>query len=237
LIVTIETLFLGGNHPRPLTVIRSPRARHMRLAVDPRDGSVRLTLPRRAGLADALRWAETKRGWIDAQLVRLPEPRPVVNHMRFDFAGQPVEIDWSDHHPRTPQILDDRLRVGGPEAQLGPRLLRWLKQQARDCLTRETLEMAGKIGVSIAAVRIGDPVSRWGSCASSGRISYSWRLILAPSFVRRATVAHEVAHRIHMNHGPAFHALVAQLLETDPAPARAWLRQNGASLHWFGRSS
>lgn len=209
----------------------------MRLAVDPRDGSVRLTLPRRAGLADGLRWAETKRGWIEAQLERLPEPRPIVNHMQFEVAGQPIEIDWSATHPRTPLLTDNRLRIGGPEEQLGPRLHRWLKQQARDCLTRETHEMAYKIGVSVAAVRIGDPVSRWGSCASSGRINYSWRLILAPTFVRRATVAHEVAHRRHMNHGPAFHALVAQLLGADPSPARSWLRQNGAALHWFGLSS
>ena len=55
--------------------------------------------------------------------------------------------------------------------------------------------------------------------------------------VRRATVAHEVAHRVHMNHGPAFHALVADLLEDDPTPARAWLRENGARLYRVGRSN
>jgi len=86
-------------------------------------------------------------------------------------------------------------------------------------------------------VTIGDPKGRWGSCASSGAIRYSWRLILAPGWVRRATVAHEVAHRVHMNHAPVFHALVAELLEDHPTPARAWLRTHGAALHWFGRSS
>jgi hypothetical protein len=40
-----------------------------------------------------------------------------------------------------------------------------------------------------------------------------------------------------MNHAPVFHALVATLLEADPAPARAWLRTHGAGLHWVGRSS
>jgi predicted metal-dependent hydrolase len=52
--------------------------------------------------------------------------------------------------------------------------------------------------------------------------------------VRRATVAHEVAHRVHMNHGPHFHALVKQLLGYDPAAARLWLRRRGASLHRIG---
>jgi predicted metal-dependent hydrolase len=38
-----------------------------------------------------------------------------------------------------------------------------------------------------------------------------------------------------MNHGPAFHALVAELFGADPAPAREWLRREGAGLHRFGR--
>lgn len=232
-----EAVLGGGGLGQPLMIIRSPRARHLRLAVDPRNGSVTLTLPRRAILSDALRWAETKRGWIEAQLSRLPEARPIRNHMRFDLVGQPVTLDWSANHPRKPQLKDNRLMIGGPDVQLASRLIRWLKLEARDRLTFETHEMAEAIGVSVSGVRIGDPVSRWGSCASSGRISYSWRLILAPSFVRRATVAHEVAHRIHMNHGPDFHALVAQMLGEDPLPARKWLREHGAALHWFGRSS
>jgi len=89
--------------------------------------------------------------------------------------------------------------------------------------------------VKVSKVGVGDPVSRWGSCSASGTIRYSWRLVLAPDFVRRATVAHEVAHRVHLNHGRDFHALVATLLGADPAPARAWLRREGAGLHRFGR--
>jgi hypothetical protein len=62
-------------------------------------------------------------------------------------------------------------------------------------------------------------------------------LALAPAAVRRATAAHEVAHRIHMDHSPAFHALVEQLYGSDPTPHRRWLRTHGATLHWYGRSS
>lgn len=229
--------FRGGVHDRALTVLRSPRARQMRLAVDPRDGSVRLTLPRRAQIDHALRWAETKRDWIEAQLARLPAARPIMNGMCFDVGGETLVLDWSDHHPRKPLRCDGRLQIGGPAERLEARLLRWLKDEARALLDVETQEFAAKIAVSVPPIGIGDPVSRWGSCASTGQIRYSWRLILAPTFVRRATVAHEVAHRIHMNHGETFHALVKTILGEDPAPARQWLRRNGAMLHWFGRSS
>lgn len=235
--MTIEPHFCGGGYSRALTVLRSPRARRMRLAIDPRDGSIRLTLPRRALLDQGLRWAETKRGWIETQLAQLPAARPVMNGMRFELAGETLVLDWSETSPRKPVRSDGRLIIGGPLDQLQLRLLRWLKEEARLLLDRETQEFAGKACVSVPSVGIGDPVSRWGSCSASGQIRYSWRLILAPEFVRRATVAHEVAHRVHMNHGAAFHALVRTILREDPAPARAWLRNHGAALHGFGRSS
>jgi predicted metal-dependent hydrolase len=133
------------------------------------------------------------------------------------------------------RIEPERVVTGGPGEMVEGRLLRWLKRHALEILTAETKEFAQKAGVTVDRVGVGDPRSRWGSCSSSGAIRYSWRLILAPDWVRRATVAHEVAHRVHMNHGAAFHALVEQLLGTDPAPARAWLRREGASIHRIGR--
>jgi predicted metal-dependent hydrolase len=229
-------IFEGGDHRRPLILVRSPRTRRMRLVVDPRDGAIKLTLPPRASKADALKWAQTKRSWIEAQLARLPRPQPIVPGMTILLGGESLIVDWQEKRGRTPKIVGDQLLVGGPEAMIAARLLRWIKREALTLMTAETLEYAQKRAIRIGKVGVGDPVSRWGSCAVSGDIRYSWRLMLAPDFVRRATIAHEVAHRIHMNHGPEFHALVADLFESDPTPARRWLRANGAALHWFGRS-
>jgi predicted metal-dependent hydrolase len=198
---------------------------------------VRLTLPRYAKIDDALHWAETKRGWIEQQLAKLPLATPITNGMCFEVGGDMLMLNWAEHYPRRPLRANGRLQIGGPFPQLQARLLRWLRDEARTLLNFETQEFATKINVSVPPIRIGDPVSRWGSCTASGQIRYSWRLILAPSFVRRATVAHEVAHCIHMNHGPEFHALVETLLSENPTPARKWLRNHGSALHWFGRSS
>lgn len=233
----VEPVFSGGGHVRPLTLVRSARARQMRLVVSPRDGSVRLTVPHRAGIAEASRWAETKRGWIEAQLAALPTPKPIVPGMTLPLAGETVMLDWAECYPRKPRLTDTALRIGGPLLSLESRLLRWLKSEARMLLEAESQDFAARIGVTLGRIGVGDPVSRWGSCAASGDIRYSWRLILAPAHVRRATVAHEVAHRIHMNHSRQFHALVAEIFGEDPAPARHWLRAHGAALHWFGRAA
>jgi predicted metal-dependent hydrolase len=218
-----------------IDVVRNARARRIRLSVDPRDGRVRLTLPPRASLRKALAWAEEQQAWVAAQQAQLPETLPFAPEMRIPFAGAELEIAWDARAPRTPRREGDRLLCGGPQESLSGRVERWLRAEALRTLSEETEEYAARAGVTVTRVSIGDPRGRWGSCAASGAIRYSWRLILTPVHVRRATVAHEVAHRIHMNHSPAFHRLVATLYEADPAPARAWLRRNGAALHRVGR--
>lgn len=236
-VTTSELHFAGGGRDWPLVVIRRRGAKGMRLSVDPRDATVRLSLPMRAPLKPALGWAAGKRDWIEAQLAKLPAPQPIMPGMRFVLAGAEVMLDWNPAHPRMPRLEAGILRVGGPIEQMSARVMRYLKRVALDTLTRETQDLAAAHGITVSKIGVGDPRSRWGSCASSGDIRYSWRLILAPTHVRRATVAHEVAHRVHMNHSREFHALVATLNEADPRPASRWLRANGSSLHWFGRGA
>lgn len=216
-------------------VVRHARARRMRLAIDPRDGRVRLTLPPRASLARAMAWVEEQRGWIEAQRAALPCPRPFVPGGRIPFGDGEIEIVWPAPGIRAARLEGDRLLCGGPRETLARRVERWLRAEALRLLAEETAHYARLAGVTVTRVAIGDARGRWGSCASSGVIRYSWRLVLAPAAVRRATVAHEVAHRVHMNHSPAFHALVARLYGADPTPMRHWLRQHGAALHWVGR--
>ena len=231
--VRSDLLFHGGGRTRGLTVLRSPRARGMRLAVDPRDGGVRLTLPASAVIGPALAWAEGQRVWIETALAALPPPVPLAPGASIPFEGAMVTIEAAGSS-RIVRIDGERLLVGGPPELIAGRVLRWLRAQARARLEGETRLVAARAGVSIGRVRIGDARSRWGSCSAAGDIAYSWRLILAPPPVREATVTHEVAHRLHMDHGPDFHAAVTRLLGRVPKAERAWLRQNGARLHGIG---
>lgn len=216
-------------------VRRSPRARRVRLVVDPRDGAVKLTVPARANLASAVRWAESKRAWIEATIAALPRPDPLADGALIPFEGRDYRLNWRADAPRRVAIEGDRIVVGGPEELAAARLLRWLRAEALVRLKAETEQYCRLAGVTPARVGIGDAKTRWGSCTASGDIRYNWRLILAPPEVRRATVAHEVGHRLHMDHSPAFHAAVARLYGRDPAPERTWLRANGSRLHSFGR--
>lgn len=219
----------------PLRLVRHAAARRYRLVFDAVRGELRLTLPRRASERQALAWARAQGEWISAQAGQDSGPLAIGPGMLVPLRGAERIITWDAALPR--RVADDgvRLMLGGPRETVGPRLLRWLRAEAQTLLDTESRAMAAAHGLTVTSVAVADPRSRWGSCAADGRLRYSWRLILAPADVRRATVAHEVAHRVHMNHGAAFHALAADLNGSDPGPARRWLRAHGTALHWFGR--
>ncbi|HEY6917130.1 MAG TPA: SprT family zinc-dependent metalloprotease [Allosphingosinicella sp.] len=221
--------------PEGVTMKLSARAKVLRLRVDSRTGGVVLTVPKRVSQSRAIAWARSQEEWIARARSAVPATRPIEPGAVIPFRGEQVRIAWEAGHPRTPDLAEGEVRIGGPREGLDARILRWLKREALTALGDDTRLFAARAGVSVSRVGVGDTVSRWGSCSSSGAIRYSWRLILAPDWVREATAAHEVAHRIHMHHGPGFHTLVAELLGRDPAPARLWLRRNGAALHRIGR--
>lgn len=218
----------------PLLVVRRRGARGVRLRADGVAAAVRLSLPWRGGEAEALALLDGHRDWLAAQVAKWPQPRPFVPDALIPFDGGELALEWHAGHPRTPKRHGDALRIGGPMELLPGRTLRWLKAEALADMGAGTRELAARVERPVTAIRLGDPRSRWGSCASGGRIAYSWRLILAPAFVRRNVVAHEVAHLVHPNHGPGFHALLAEL-DGHAATSRRWLARNGAGLHWVGR--
>ncbi|EZP71888.1 Metal-dependent hydrolase [Sphingomonas paucimobilis] len=217
----------------PVRVRRSARARAYRLSLDRTRGELRLSLPLRADLKRALGWAQGHEGWVRTQLASRLPVLVLDDGAIFPLEGRDVQIRWVAETSRTIRIEGGSLMLGGAAESVPQRVLRWLKARARAVLEAETIAMAQDHGLIVTSIGIGDPRSRWASCSSGGGIRYSWRLILCPAAVRRATVAHELAHLLHMDHSPAFHAAHQRILGEDPRPARAWLRAHGTGLHRF----
>ena len=207
----------------------------LRLRYDSARQLLKLTCPPRTSRSAALRWAGEQRAWVDAQLAATPPAEPFQPGSRILFEGREILLDWSPQAPRRAMLKDDGLTCGGPIEGFARRVETYLKAVARDILSDETAEFAAIAGVTIGGVSLGDADTRWGSCSVRGQIRYNWRLILAPPAVRRWVVAHEVAHRRHMNHGAEFKALEAELFDGDVAAARSLLRLLGPRLKRVGR--
>jgi hypothetical protein len=106
-------------------------------------------------------------------------------------------------------------------------------REAKRDLTLAVDRHTKAIGTTARRIGLRDTTSRWGSCSSTGALNFSWRLIMAPSFVLDYLAAHEVAHLVQMNHSAEFWAL-AQRLAPELERAEAWLKLHGTGLMRFG---
>lgn len=253
---SITTIDIDGRAV-PLRIRRNARARRLILRLDEGTGGAVVTIPQRTALKDGIAMARRQSAWIAEQLrlapARVPfRPGAVVpvlgvgREIRHDPVGRGVRLDA------------DAVYVAGRPEHLARRLTDWLKILAKAeieplaiALTERLPQPAPKRGLKVGPWELGrtvpasapgrrvkrvvlrDTRSRWGSCAADGTLNFSWRLVLAPDYVLEYVVAHEVAHLVHRDHGPAFWALTETLTSHRQA-AKAWLNTAGRELHRYG---
>jgi predicted metal-dependent hydrolase len=123
--------------------------------------------------------------------------------------------------------------VAGAAPHVERRVGDFLRREAQRDLEAASRRAAEHLGVGVRRVSVRDQSSRWGSCSTTGVLSYSWRLILAPPFVLDYLAVHEVAHLVEMNHSPRFWRLVNRLCP-DAGRAKTWLDVHGGDLHRYG---
>ncbi len=218
----------------PVAIRVSLRARRVALRIDAAERRVELILPPGVPAESGLRFLRDKRGWIAARLGALPRPIPFVEGAVVPVLDLPHTIRRAFDASGPPVVVaDGEIRVRGDPAHLPRRVRDHLAALARDELARRARPIAAQIGRKVTRVGVRDTKSRWGSCSSSGNLSFSWRLIFAPEPVVHYVVAHEVAHLAEMNHGPRFWRLVESLAPGTAQP-RAWLARHRARLLAYG---
>jgi len=217
----------------PLRIRRNARARRLILRIDGERDGVVVTLPRHVPVEEGLDLARSKAAWIIRQLDRLAPRIPFAD-------GAVVPVLGIDHRVRFDPAGRKPVHCGGGEIvltgrpeHLARRLTDWLRGEAKRLIAPRAHAKAETLGRSPAAITVRDTRSRWGSCSVDGKLSFSWRLVMAPEHVLDYVVAHEVAHLVERNHGPRFWDLAAELTN-DVKSARAWLNAFGARLHRYG---
>lgn len=223
--------------PLPIEVRRLGNARRLRLRFDSGRNLLTLTCPARTSLKAALGWVAGQTPWIEAQIATALPAEPLVPGATVPIEGREVQLAWDEGGPRAPRLDGTELRCGGPRIGFERRIERFLRAHALDILSADTAHYAKLAGVTPRSVSVGDAGTRWGSCSSEGRIRYSWRLILAPEAARRYVAAHEVAHLVHLDHGPGFKALEARLYGPGVTRAKGLLVRHGPRLKRIGRGS
>ena len=128
---------------------------------------------------------------------------------------------------------DRLLCVAGEAEHVSRRITDYLKRQAKRDVEIAVKHYAEKLGVTFRRISIRDQASRWGSCSTTGMLSFSWRLVLAPRYVLDYLAAHEIAHLVEMNHSARFWRVLRRICP-DLERAKAWLDVHGTDLHRYG---
>ncbi len=211
-----------------------------------------VTVPARAARnrGEAERLAESfvaeRETWLRRHLDRQDRQRDAMAAMGPVRDGGTFRYRGETHRLRV--VAGERRRTavtreggdGGDElvVRLGPTEKRtldvileaWLREKARAAIHREIERHATALDVAPAAVTIRDARTRWGSCSRTRRLSFSWRLVLAPPEALETVVVHELAHLRVFGHGPRFWDIVASR-RPDHRLWRRWLRDHAMELH------
>jgi predicted metal-dependent hydrolase len=219
-------------------VRRHRQARRYTLRIQSATREVVLTIPPRGTVKEARDFAQKHGAWIAARLDRLPRAAPFADGVMVPLRGVPRRIVhrrqvrgtvWTEASSAGEPLLC----VAGAAPHIDRRIADFLRREARRDLDAASRCFAKELGVEIKRVAVRDQSSRWGSCSTSGVLSFSWRLILAPDFVLSYLAAHEVAHLVEMNHSARFWRIVQRLCP-DHERAKVWLDVHGADLHRYG---
>lgn len=216
----------------PYTVRRSARARRVRVNVhalsDLRSAGVEVVLPARAPERAAAAAVSELRPWIERRLdeVREALARVAARAGTVPYLGTSLELVPQPGRTRVHR-RGHRLLV--PEGDAAPALERFFRRAAREEITRRLDSATALAGTSYSGLDIRAQRTRWASCSSAGRMSFNWRLLLAPERVLDYVVWHEVCHLEILDHSPRFWALLERRWPGHRED-RDWLRRHGATL-------
>jgi len=189
---------------------------------------VEVVLPARAPERAAAAAVSELRPWIERRLQDAHEVRQRIAARAgtVPYLGRPLELVAQPGRTRAHR-KGERLLVPAGDAR--PAIERFYRRAARAEIAPRLDRATALAGSAYADLTIRGQRTRWASCSAGGRMSFNWRLLLAPERVLEYVVWHEVCHLEILDHSPRFWALLERRWP-GWREDRDWLSRHGATL-------
>ena len=183
---------------------------------------------------------QRKQNWIRERAIMNFEEqklrnREFIDNEKFFFRGKEYALSVIAGREGTVKIVESRLVVTFIDQKPVNReaiktlLEGWYLKESIKFLKTRMSELAKKMNVQPSGMTVKNYISRWGSCTVHNKISYNWRIIMAPDYIIDYLVIHELSHITEPNHSKKFWEHVAKYCEGFQTK-RKWLRENGHRL-------
>lgn len=219
--------------------MRSRTATKLRIKVRP--DSLEVVVPEGRDSTEAIDFVSENRAWVIEQLKRVRQLRDVRRpdmRMRGQilYRGEPVPVSVvqidSWHGPNKVVLEAGAIVITrGPDARtpVSRSLEYWLRKQARASIEQHLVDVGKRVKRTPNRVYIMGQRTKWGNCSALGNLSFNWRLVMAPDYVLRYIVTHEMVHLAIPDHSQRFWLAVQSLCQNADR-ARQWLVANGHRL-------
>jgi predicted metal-dependent hydrolase len=196
-------------------------------------GGLEVRAPLKLSLDVINAFVASKQKWIAKHLSRLQENTPVPKSFaegeNFLFLGQNYPLHFTDEQ-KLPVELSEKLCLASRHVHRAEKVLKWwYRQQALIILNQRAEHFSGLMNAKPKLLKITNARQRWGSCSITGRVNFSWRLVMAPLEIVDYVVVHELAHLLRHDHSKAFWEKVEAILP-DYKLRRKWLKEHSHIL-------
>ena len=218
-------------------LIRSKRRRKTISLHIKEDGRVVIYVPYHTPKGEIEGFIKEKESWVIKKIsekgrsIKETE-KAFITGEKFLYLGESYPLEIGDTHYRGLPlklsfgkfILDkDRLE----EAR--DLFIHWYKREAKEKIEGRLHYFSNRLQLFPKGLKITSAKYRWGSCSRDSRLSFSWKIIMAPLSIIDYVLIHELVHIKEKNHSKRFWTYLETILP-DYRKHRFWLKENGYRL-------
>lgn len=146
----------------------------------------------------------------------------------------PKAREYQDHgkflHLGKEYALEELIETNGlTEEELKLKLKKFYFASCKKIVEERIKDYQAQLRVKPKIIEIVESNTKWGSCSSSKKLTFNYRLAMAPVEVIDYVIVHELCHLLHMNHDRSFWRRVGSIMP-DYKAKEEFLARYGRSM-------
>ena len=207
-----------------------------------KDGNVEVKAPFNLKQKEIDSFILKKEKWIKNKILfqrsikKLPKKK-FINGEVFKLLGKDLILKININDTKKTYIKNDYIcldlknNTKNNKEEIKKELELFFRNFSERILKEKTLIESKKMNLKVKEIKVRSYKNRWGSCFSNGKISYNWKLIMAPEKIINYVIIHELCHLIHFNHSRDYWREVSKKLP-NYKESKEWLKSNQYLFDW-----